>query len=122
MNERKNSKILRTLIYSSIVYLFSIYNISLMKSEEHSSVGTDGMSTLLAILIFVFILPIFLIATSSKKEDSKETEKTILFEFFSLEIYVLSFVVSFYNLSIAFWIANSIPIFGFILLFIKKDN
>ena len=93
-----------------------------MKTEEHSLNGTGGMSTLFAILIFVFILPIFLIATSSKKEDNKETEKTILFEFFSLAIYVLSFVVSFYNLSIAFWITNSIPIFGFILLFIKKEK
>lgn len=120
--KEKNSKILRTLIYSSIVYLFSLYNVFLIKSEEHSSNGTGGMSTFLAVLIFVFILPIFLIATSSKKEDNKETEKTILFEFFSLAIYVLSFTVSFYNLSIAFWITNSIPIFGFILLFIKKDN
>lgn len=120
--KEKKSKILRTLIYSSIVYLFSLYNVFLMKSEEHSSVGTSGMATLFAVLIFVFMLPIFLIATSSKKEDNKETEKTILFEFFSLAIYVLSFAVSFYNLSIAFWIANSIPIFGFILLFIKKDN
>lgn len=119
--KEKNSKILRTLIYSSLVYLFSLYNVFLMKSEEHSSVGTSGMATLFAVLIFVFILPIFLIATSSKK-NNKETEKTILFEFFSLAIYVLSFAVSFYNLSIAFWIANSIPIFGFILLFIKKDN
>ena len=82
--KEKNSKTLRTLIFSSIVYLFSIYNISLMKAEEHSSAGTGGMSTLFAVLIFVFILPIFLIATSSKKEDNKETEKTILFEFFSL--------------------------------------
>lgn len=120
--KEKNSKILRTLIYSSIVYLFSLYNVFLMKSEEHSSNGTGGMSTFLAVLIFVFMLPIFLIATSSKKENNKETKKTILFEFFSLAIYVLSFAVSFYNLSIAFWIANSIPIFGFILLFIKKDN
>lgn len=120
--KEKNSKILRTLIYSSIIYLFSMYNISLIKAEEHSSVGTGGMSTLFTVLIFVFMLPIFLIATSSKKEDSKETEKTILFEFFSLAIYVLSFTVSFYNLSIAFWITNLIPIFGFILLFIKKDN
>lgn len=120
--KEKNSKILRTLLYSSLIYLFSIYNISLMKTEQYSLNGTGGMGTLLAVLIFVFILPIFLIATSSKKEDSKETEKTILFEFFSLAIYVLSFTVSFYNFSIAFWITNSIPIFDFILLFIKKDN
>lgn len=120
--KEKNSKILRTLIYSSIVYLFSSYNIFLMKTEQYSSNGTGGMGTLLAVLIFVFILPIFLIATSSKKEDSKETEKTILFEFFSLAIYVLSFTVSFYNFSIAFWITNLIPILGFDLLFIKKDK
>lgn len=120
--KEKNSKILRTLIYSSIVYLFSSYNIFLMKTEQYSSNGTGGMGTLLAVLIFVFILPIFLIATSSKKEDNKETEKTILFEFFSLAIYVLSFIVSFYNFSIAFWITNLIPVLGFVLLFIKKEK
>lgn len=119
--KEKNSKILRTLIYSSIVYLFSSYNIFLMKTEEHSLNGTGGMSTFLAVLIFVFILPIFLIATSSKKEDNKETEKTILFEFFSLAIYVFSFTVSFYNLSIAFLITQTILIVAFMLLF-KRNS
>ena len=120
--KEKSSQILRALLYSSLIYLFSIYNIFLMKTEQHSSNGVGGMGTLLAVLIFVFILPIFLIATSSKKEDNKETEKTILFEFFSLAIYVLSFIVSFYNFSIAFWITNLIPVLGFVLLFIKKEK
>ena len=82
--------------------------------------GTKGMGTILAVFIFIITLVIYLNSVS-KNKGNKDISNFVQFQYFTLLIFLLSFVVNFVSGTVAFLISQTILIVAFMLLF-KRNS
>ena len=82
--------------------------------------GTKGMGAILAVFIFIITLVIYLNSVSKNKMN-KAIRNFVLFQYFILLMFILSFFVNFVSGTVAFLITQTILILTFILLF-KRNN
>ena len=124
-NNRKQienkSKKTTILVSSFFIYLVSLYCTMLITSDDNiNGNGTKGMGTMLATFIFIITLVIYLNSVSKNKMN-KAILNFVLFQYFTLLMFILSFFVNFVSGTVAFLITQTILILTFILLF-KRNS
>lgn len=118
--ENKNKKT-TILVSSFFIYIVSLYCTMLITSDDNiNGNGTKGMGTILAVFIFIITLVIYLNSVS-KNKGNKDISNFIQFQYFTLLIFLLSFVVNFVSGTVAFLISQTILIVAFMLLF-KRNS
>lgn len=115
------SKKTTILVSSFFIYIVSLYCTMLITSDDNiNGNGTKGMGTILAVFIFIITLVIYLNSVSKNKMN-KAIRNFVLFQYFTLLMFILSFFVNFVSGTVAFLITQTILILTFILLF-KRNN
>lgn len=118
--ENKNKKT-TILVSSFFIYIVSLYCTMLITSDDNiNGNGTKGMGTILAVFIFIITLVIYLNSVS-KNKGNKDISNFVQFQYFTLLIFLLSFVVNFVSGTVAFLISQTILIVAFMLLF-KRNS
>ena len=118
--ENKNKKT-TILVSSFFIYIVSLYCTMLITSDDNiNGNGTKGMGTMLAVFIFIITLVIYL-NSISKNKGNREISNFVQFQYFTLLMFVLSFVVNFVSGTIAFLISQTILIVAFMLLFRRNS-
>ena len=118
--ENKNKKT-TILVSSFFIYIVSLYCTMLITSDDNiNGNGTKGMGTMLAVFIFIITLVIYL-NSISKNKGNRNISNFVQFQYFTLLIFLLSFVVNFVSGTVAFLSSQTILIVAFILLF-KRNS
>ena len=118
--ENRNRKT-TILISSFFIYIVSLYCTMLITSDDNiNGNGTKGMGTMLAVFIFIITLVIYL-NSISKNKGNRDISNFVQFQYFTLLIFLLSFVVNFVSGTVAFLASQTILIVAFILLF-KRNS
>ena len=118
--ENKNKKT-TILVSSFFIYIVSLYCTMLITSDDNiNGNGTKGMGTILAVFIFIITLVIYLNSVS-KNKGNKDISNFVQFQYFTLLIFLLSFVVNFVSGTVDFLISQTILIVAFMLLF-KRNS
>lgn len=115
------SKKTTILVSSFFIYIVSLYCTMLITSDDNiNGNGTKGMGTILAVFIFIITLVIYLNSVS-KNKGNKDISNFVQFQYFTLLIFLLSFVVNFVSGTVAFLISQTILIVAFMLLFRRNS-
>lgn len=117
-NRRQKTNIL---ISSILVYFVSLYCAMLIEADKTASGGTKRMNLIEAVFVFIIIL-IFFTNSVLKNKRNKDIRNFVLFQHFTLFIFIISFILSFINIFLAIITVQSILIVAFMLLFLERNS